>query len=336
MDGAADGALNLPEPAKEAISQVSRIAFLLFDGFQILDTAGPAAVFEVAGHYADPYSLSYVSTGGGMVRSSAGMAVDTVALRDAPPFDVLMLPGADHLGGPMRDAVLLDAIRTALADGRGVASVCSGAFVLAAAGVLEGRRAATHWAAAADLRRLFPRTRVDAESIFVEDRGVWTSAGVAAGIDLALALVARERGEAVARKVARKLVVYYRRPGAQSQHSALLEMITPDNRFAGLLAWARAHLTEPLPVERLAEEAALSVRQFTRAFTLATGVAPAKAIERLRVEAARADIEAGARSLDEVARRSGFGSPERMRRAFVKITGQPPAALRPRRQPGAA
>lgn len=315
---------------------MSRITFLLFDAFQILDAAGPASVFEVAGHFAEPYSLVYASTTGGLVRSSAGLAIDTVALGEASAFDVLIIPGADHLGAPMRDEVLLQALRSAAAEGRRVASVCSGAFVLGAAGLLDGRRAATHWAAAAELRRLFPRAQVDAESIFVEDQGVWTSAGVASGIDMALALVARDHGEAVARKVARKLVVYYRRPGTQSQHSALLEMITPDNRFASLLAWARGHLAEPLPVERLADEAALSVRQFTRAFTQATGVAPAKAIERLRVEAARADIEAGARSLDEVARRSGFGSPERMRRSFLKILGQPPGSFRPRAQTAAA
>lgn len=307
---------------------MARILFLLFEDFQILDATGPAAVFEVAGHFAEGYQLAYASRDGGLVRSSSGMAVDTVSIGAAGPFDVLLIPGADHLGAAMRETALLDLIRTALVDGRRVASVCSGAFVLGAAGALDGRRAATHWAAAAELRRLFPKAKVDAESIFIEDRGVWTSAGVASGIDLALAIVARDHGEAVARKVAQKLVVYYRRPGTQSQHSALLEMVTPDNRFAALLAWARAHLSEPLPVERLADEAALSVRQFTRAFTRSTGVAPAKAIERLRVEAARAEIEAGARSLDEVARRTGFGGAERMRRAFLKTTGQPPVVIR--------
>jgi transcriptional regulator GlxA family with amidase domain len=311
-----------------------RVTFLLFDQFQVLDVTGPATVFEVAGHFAQPYDLAFVSSAGGPVRSSGGMCVDTSALDAASTFDILFVPGADHLGAAMGDDRLLWAIRRAHLEGRRVASVCSGAFILAAAGLLDSRRAATHWAAVSELGRRFPAVRVDADSLFVEDQGVWTSAGVASGIDLALAMVARDRGEAVARKVAQKLVVYYRRPGAQSQHSALLDLVTPDNRFAALLAWARARLSEPLPVERLADEAALSVRQFTRAFTRATGVAPAKAIERLRVEAARAEIEAGARSLDDVARRTGFGGAERMRRAFVKITGEPPSRLRPRAAAG--
>jgi transcriptional regulator GlxA family with amidase domain len=209
-----------------------------------------------------------------------------------------------------------------------VGSVCTGAFVLAKAGLLNERRAATHWATIGLLRRMSPTSIVDPESIFVEDRGIWTSAGVTAGIDMALAMVARDHGEELARKVARMMIVYYRRPGTQSQHSRLLDMVTPDNRFASLLVWARERLTERLSIEDLAEQAALSVRQFTRAFTRATGFPPAKAIERLRVEAARAAIEAGARSLEEVARSTGFGNVERMRRAFVKITGQPPLALR--------
>jgi len=141
-------------------------------------------------------------------------------------------------------------------------------------------------------------------------------------------MVGRDFGDELARKVARRLVVYHRRPGSQSQHSALLEMVTPDNRFAPLLAWARSRLHEPLPVERLADQAALSVRQFTRAFTTSTGVAPARAVERLRVEAARAAIEAGATSLETVALSTGFGGPDRMRRAFVRHTGLPPRACR--------
>jgi transcriptional regulator GlxA family with amidase domain len=251
-----------------------------------------------------------------------------VLLIEAEACEILLIPGADDPREAAQQRELREFIVRAAHSGRRVVSVCSGAFVLAAAGVLEGRRAATHWIAISELKRRYPGTTVDSDSIFVEDRGVWTSAGVAAGIDLALGMIGRDHGDDIARKVAQKMVVYHRRPGSQSQHSTLLDMVTPDSRFASLLAWARAHLHEPLSVERLAEEAALSARQFTRAFTEAMGVAPAKAIERLRVEEARAAIEAGASSLEEVARRTGFGNSERMRRAFIKITGQPPMVTR--------
>lgn len=305
-----------------------RIAVLAFEGFQILDATGPAAVFEVACDFGAPYAMTMVSTSGGLIRSSSGLVVQTEPLAVSGPGDTFLIPGAEGLKAALHDRVLLEAVNAAVRDGRRLASVCSGAFILAAAGVLDGRRAATHWSGAAELRRRHPAITVDAESIFVEDRGIWTSAGVTAGIDLALAMVGRDHGDELSKKVARKLVVYHRRPGSQSQHSALLEMVTPDSRFAPVLTWARARLAEPLPVERLAERAALSVRQFTRAFTQATGLAPAKAIERLRVEAARASIEAGETSLEKIARTTGFGSGDRMRRAFLKHTGQPPSAYR--------
>ena len=309
-----------------------RVILLAYDGFQLLDATGPAAVFEVAGEFGGDYALALASTRGGPIRSSSGLVMQTAPLAEVGPGDTLLVPGAEWLKAALEDKVLMSGVRAAAADGRRVASVCSGAFVLAAAGLLDGRRAATHWAAVAELKRRHPKVRVDGESIFVEDRGVWTSAGVTAGIDLALAMVGRDFGDELAKKVARKLVVYHRRPGSQSQHSALLEMVTPDNRFAPLLAWARSRLDEPLPVERLADQATLSVRQFTRAFTRATGVAPARAIERLRVEAARAAIEAGATSLETVAIGSGFGGPDRMRRAFLRHTGLPPSACRGQRE----
>jgi transcriptional regulator GlxA family with amidase domain len=307
---------------------MSRVTILVYDGFQILDATGPAAAFEIAGHFGAPYSVKLAAVHGGRVPSSGGIVVEAVPLAEALQCEILLIPGADDPLKAAQQPGLLAALVDAARAGRRVASVCSGAFILGAAGLLEGRRAATHWGSVADLKRRHPGTTVDAESIFVEDRGVWTSAGVAAGIDLALALIGRDHGDELARKVARKMVVYHRRPGTQSQHSALLDMVTPDNRFAPLLAWARGRLSEPLSVETLAEQAALSVRQFTRAFTRETGVSPAKAIERLRVEAARASIEAGTTSLEEVARTTGFGNGDRMRRAFVRLTGQPPMVVR--------
>jgi transcriptional regulator GlxA family with amidase domain len=209
-----------------------------------------------------------------------------------------------------------------------VASVCSGAFLLAEAGILAGKTAATHWRAAPELARRYPSVKVDAESLFVRDGRIWTSAGISSGIDLALAMIQEDYGFSVARSVAQILVVAVNRPGGQSQHSALLELVRADNRFNEILIWARSHLREPLNVESLAERAALSVRQFTRAFTAAIGVAPAKAIERLRLESARTLIDAGARSLDQVARDSGFGNVGRMRRAFVRSLGLTPQAIR--------
>jgi transcriptional regulator GlxA family with amidase domain len=170
--------------------------------------------------------------------------------------------------------------------------------------------------------------RLEADRIYVRDGKVWTSAGITAGIDLALAMIAEDLGETIARRTAQQLVVYHRRPGGQSQFSALLELDRPDARFAGLLGWARERLGEPLSVERLAAQAAMSPRNFARAFAAEAGVTPAKAIERLRVEAARERVEAGAEPIDRVAEAAGFGDAERMRRAFIRAFGQPPQALR--------
>jgi transcriptional regulator GlxA family with amidase domain len=194
--------------------------------------------------------------------------------------------------------------------------------------LLDGRRATTHWGRAAEFARAYPQIRVEPDRIFVRDGNIWTSAGITAGIDLALALVADDLGEAVAKRAAQQLVVHHRRPGGQSQFSALLDLGRPDGRFGGLLAWARERLDEPLPVERLADRAAMSPRNFARAFTAETGATPAKAIERLRLEAARVHVENGSEPIDRVASASGFRDPERMRRAFIRAFGQPPQALR--------
>ena len=211
---------------------------------------------------------------------------------------------------------------------RRIASVCSGAFLLAAAGLLDGRRATTHWSRSQQFARRFPNVRLEPDRIFVRDGAIWTSAGITAGIDLALAMIAEDLGEAIARRTAQQLVVYRRRPGGQSQFSALLEMERPDGRFGALLGWARERLAEPLCVERLAERAAMSPRNFARAFAAETGVTPARAVERLRVEAARERVEADGGPIDAIAGETGFGDPERMRRAFLRAFGQPPQALR--------
>jgi transcriptional regulator GlxA family with amidase domain len=206
--------------------------------------------------------------------------------------------------------------------------VCSGALVLAEAGLLDGKRATTHWSRVPELRKQYPAVMVEPDSIWVRDGEVWTSAGISAGIDLALAMIAEDLGADIARDVARQLVVYAPRPGGQTQHSRLLDLGGVARRFSELNAWIRERLAQPLQVEALAAHMQMSPRSFARAYVAETGVTPAKAVELLRVEAARAWIESGERSLQDVAARAGFGDPERMRRAFVRLLGTPPAALR--------
>lgn len=224
-----------------------------------------------------------------------------------------------------RDAKMIAAVRRASARARRTASVCSGAFILGAAGLLDGKRATTHWRRASELARHFPAVRVEPDCIHIEDGAVWTSAGVSAGIDLALAMIAADCGPEIADETAREMVVYAKRPGGQSQHSSLIDLDAP--RFNDLNAWARAHLKEDLSVERLAAKARMSPRTFARAYAAEAGATPAKAVERMRVEAARAMLQRGT-PLQEIAVKTGFGDPERMRRAFVRIYGAPPAALR--------
>ena len=219
-------------------------------------------------------------------------------------------------------------VTTVALRARRIASVCTGAFMLAAAGLLDGRRATTHWRFAARLQAAYPAIQVDADRIFVRDGSVWSSAGITAGIDLALALIEEDLGAAIAKAVAREMVVYYRRPGGQSQFSTLLDLTPRSARIHQALTFAREHLCEPLPVERLAEAARLSLRQFGRAFVTETGQRPAKAVERLRAETARPLVEDSNESLEEIARAVGFVDPERMRQSFIRAFGQPPQALR--------
>ena len=219
-------------------------------------------------------------------------------------------------------------IRTAAAGARRTASVCMGAFLLAASGLLDGQRATTHWRFAAKLQAMYPALRVDGDRIFVNEGGVWTSAGMTAGIDMTLALIEEDLGRDISRAVARMLLVYYRRPGGQMQYSSLLDLDPESDRIRRTLSFAREHLSEPLSVEQLAEVAHLSLRQFSRAFIAATGMSPAKAVERLRVEAARPMVEDSRETLEAIARAVGFADPERMRQSFVRVSGQPPRTLR--------
>lgn len=305
------------------------IAFAIYPDLQILDATGPLAAFEIAGRYCPgTYELRVVSTSPGAVASSGGARLYAEPLIGPDRLHSLIIAGGEGSRAAARDQALLDHVRESVSAGRRVASVCSGAYVLAAAGILDGRAATTHWSRTSDFARRFPRVRLQADRIWTRDGDIWTSAGITAGIDLALALIADDLGEEVARKTARQLVVYHRRPGGQSQFSALAEIDPGGGRFSHLLDWARANLRAPLTVEDLADRVAMSPRNFARAFAAETGVTPAKAIERLRLEAARTAVEGSACGIDMIARDTGFCDPERMRRAFVRAYGHPPQALR--------
>ena len=307
----------------------ARIGFLLFDDFQILDAAGPLAAFEIAARYRPgAYAIEIFAKASGAVASSSGATMYARAFDPEEALDTLIVVGGDGAYAAARDENLLALIRAAAARAPRIASVCSGAFLLAEAGLLDGRRATTHWQRGPQFARAYPKVRLEPDRIYVRDGPIWTSAGITAGIDLALAMIAQDLGEEVARQTARQLVVYRQRSGGQSQFSALVEMERPDGRFSALLGWARERLGQPLGVERLAEQAAMSPRHFSRAFTHEIGVSPARAIERLRVEAARALVEGAAEPVERVAERVGFGDPERMRRAFLRAFGHPPRAMR--------
>ncbi len=305
------------------------IAVVIFPGFQIIDAAGPIGAFEIASRFCPgAYEIAVRAVSPGAVASSSGVSVVARALGDATGVDTVMLAGGDGSRAAMRDEALLTFTRLAAVSVRRLSSVCSGAYVLAAAGVLDGRRATTHWSRAEDFSRRFPKVRLEPDRIWIRDDQIWTSAGITAGIDLALAMIDADLGEAIARRTAQQLVVYHRRPSGQSQFSALLELGAGQGRFGPLLAWMREHLGEPMTVERLAAQAGMSERNFARAFAAGTGVTPARAVQRLRLEEARALVEAGSRPVEQIARDAGFGDPERMRRAFVAAFGQPPQALR--------
>lgn len=302
------------------------IGVVLFPGFQVMNLASLTA-FEIAnlevGHAF--YDVTFLSEEGGPIRTSIGMVTDTEPF-GGRRFDTLVVVGAITVG-PSAPG-LIERLRETAATARRVAATCTGAFLLAEAGLLDGKRAATHWAHARDLQRLYPSIKVDDDRIFISDGNVWTSAGMTAGIDLTLALVEDDLGAEMSKGIAKKLVVYHRRTGGQSQFSALLELQPRSDRVQKVLAYARSNLTNELSVEELAEAACLGPRQFSRVFREETGQSPAKAVENLRLEAARTMLEDGRHALDTVARETGFSDRERMRRAFLRAFGQPPQVIR--------
>jgi transcriptional regulator GlxA family with amidase domain len=244
---------------------------------------------------------------------------------EAKTFDTVIVGGALRVE-PVTSGVV-DFLNRALRSSRRVASMCTGAFYLAQAGLLDGRRVTTHWAYARQLQSTYPKINVDEDRIFIVDGPLWTAAGMTAGTDLALAMVEKDMGSDVARLVARKLVMFQRRAGGQLQHSVLLDLEAKTERIQRALTYAKNHLQTSLTVNQLAEAANLSPRQFSRAFRAETGRSPAKAIETLRVEAARALVEQGRLPIDSVAREVGFMDKNRMRRAFLRAFGQPPQVI---------
>jgi transcriptional regulator GlxA family with amidase domain len=305
------------------------LGLLIFPDFQLLDAAGPIAAFEIAGRLgAGGYALTIISASGGDVCSSSGVPLRSARFNDGVTFDTLMVVGGDGTRLAASDPVVTAFVRRAADGARRVTSVCSGSFILAEAGLLSGRRATTHWSRTAEFARRYPDIRLEPDRIFTRDGAIWTSAGITAGIDLCLALIAEDFGESVARSTAQQLVVYRQRPGGQSQFSALLALERPGGRFSALLSWARERLAENLSVERLAEQAAMSPRNFARRFHEEIGLTPARAVERLRIEVAREWVESTADPVDAIAARAGFGDAERMRCAFLRAFGLPPQALR--------
>ena len=302
------------------------VGFALPPGFQIMGLAA-ASAFELANASAKDslYGIRLLSEQGGPVPNSFGMSIETRRLA-RQKLDTLIVSGL--LRPEPSSPGLIKQVQKASESTRRIASVCTGAFILGEAGLLNGRRVTTHWIHARNLQKQFPNAHVEDDRIFIIDGNVWTSAGMSAGIDLALGMIEKDFGIELARVVAQKMVVYHRRAGGQSQHSALLEMDATSDRIQGALAYARRNLRAPLSVEELAEAAHLSPRQFSRAFRAETGQSPAKAVEHLRVEAARIMIEQSRHTLEEVANETGFADPERMRRAFLRTFGQPPQVMR--------
>ncbi|MFE4868343.1 GlxA family transcriptional regulator [Streptomyces sp. NPDC056682] len=315
------------------------VLVVLFDGVQSLDVTGPAEVFARVGSVlGDPgaYRLRFASLDGAPVASHSGLRLMAdLALAEAEAPDVLLVPGGDGARHP--DPRLIDWLREHGPRARSLVSVCTGALLLAETGLLDGRRATTHWAACDHMAREYPAVRVEPDPIFVRDGSIATSAGVTAGIDLALALVEEDHGRDVALTVARQLVVFLRRPGNQAQFSAQLAAQTARREpLRELQQWITEHPDSDLSVEALAGRARLSPRHFARAFQAETGTTPGRYVERVRLEHARRLLEETPGGVQEVSRAAGYGTPEAMRRAFIKSLGTSPAEYRRRFRPAPA
>ena len=326
----------MPSTPRSSPTHPRLVELLAFPSVQLLDVAGPLQVFATCNdrHGVDgvpPYDARVIARGTSSVTSSSGLALTVQPLPTAgSKVDTLIVAGGGGIALAAQDRGLMDWLVAHAGRARRVASVCTGAFLLAEAGLLDGRRAATHWSNGAELAARYPKVHVESDPIFVRDGSVWTSAGVTAGIDLALALVEEDLGRDVALDVARYLVVFLKRPGGQAQYSAALALQTAEERFGALHAWIQAHLAADLSLTVLAAQAGMSERSFSRHYAEETGSTPARAVERLRLEAARRLLVEAGLPVKRIAALCGFGSEETMRRSFLRLLAVSPQDYRAR------
>ncbi|MET8157132.1 helix-turn-helix domain-containing protein [Sphaerisporangium sp. NPDC005289] len=324
------------ETATAAVGDIRKIVVVAYDGAKLMDIAGPLQAFSEANFLDGPpaYDVVLASTDGRAVTTDTGVRLETTRLDDAVlhGVDTLLVSGSDLRLPPASTAALRSCLAEHLAQPRRLGSICTGAFVLAELGVLDGREATTHWAFCRRLEREHPTVSVDPDALFVTSGRIWTSAGVSAGIDMVLAMIENDLGRETALNIARSMVLFLKRPGGQSQFSIELRQQMQDvrGRFDDLHDWIRANLDTDLSVQALADAAHMSPRNFARVYVRETGESPARAVEKLRLEAARRLLEATRDPVRLVARRTGFGDDERMRRAFVKALGVSPQDYRSR------
>ena len=316
---------------------IRRIGFILFEGADLLDAVGPAGAFACAARQLartgapSGYAVDYLSPDGGAVSTLESLAVETTKLRDpaADEYDTVIVVGGNFPWSEC-DSRVVDWLRRNHGRIRRLGSVCTGAAFLAHAGLLDGRAATTHWNDCDTLESAFPEVRVERDSIFVTDSGVWTSAGITSGIDMALAMIEEDHGHGMAMFVARTLVVFLKRPGGQAQFSTHLQSQATEGPLAPLLKWIAENPGGDLRAEALADRANMSLRNFYRAFEEATGTSPADWVEQARLEIARRLLEQTGQNVDQVARAAGFSSSLQMRRAFARRFGVSPSDYRAR------
>jgi transcriptional regulator GlxA family with amidase domain len=316
------------------------IIFTVYEGVSLLDLAGPLEAFRIADAFSPgrdrraPYECTVVSSGGGRVITADGVELNTKSIRSVVknPIDTLVVPGGFFVDDVTRDRALVKWIAKVAPACRRICSVCVGSFMLAEAGILDGCRAATHWMHAPLLASRYPAVTVEPDAIFVRDGRVWSSAGVTSGIDLALALIEQDAGRKVAMDVARMLVVYLKRAGGQSQYSAVLaaQAQSDSDMFGELEQWIAEHLKSDLRIEALAERVHMSPRNFARLYAKTRGRTPAKAVEALRIDAARRRLEETSDPISTIAEDCGFSDEEQIRSAFVRVLGVPPREYRKR------